>query len=129
MLSKTPYLLRAFYHWIVDSHCTPYLVLDANYPKVDVPSEFIKNGQIILNLSPDAIRDLAITQKDLYFRTCFSGEIREIYAPIQAVISIYAKETGEGAVFDQNETDEDIDSDSDSSDSTTPASATLKIIK
>jgi stringent starvation protein B len=101
MLSKTPYLLRAFYDWIVDSDCTPYLVLDAEFPKVDVPRKFVKDGQIILNLSPDAIRDLAITDKDLYFRTCFSGKIKEIYAPIQAVISVYAKETNDGIVFDR----------------------------
>ena len=103
MLSKTPYLFKAFYDWIVDSNNTPYLVLDAEYKNLNVPDKFIGNGQIILNISPNSIRDFSITRKGLYFRTCFSGVIHEISAPINSIVSIYSKETDDGIVFERND--------------------------
>ena len=55
MTANRPYLLRAFYDWIVDNKCTPYLVVDATYPAVKVPQQFVQNGQIVLNISPGAV--------------------------------------------------------------------------
>lgn len=104
MLSNRPYLLRAFYEWINDSSCTPFLVVNAFAPKCFVPEEFIeKNGEIILNISPDAVRDLKITHKLIEFRASFSGIVHNISVPVGAVLSIYAHENGQGMFFDYEE--------------------------
>lgn len=109
MLSNKPYLIRAFYEWIVDSKCTPFLVINANYPKCKIPQEFVEDGQITLNIFPEAIRDLKIGNEFLEFRASFSGVIHIISAPIKAVLAIYAQENGQGMFFDYEE-DEEADS-------------------
>ena len=106
MLSNKPYLLRAFYEWIVDSGCTPLLTVNANSPRVSVPTEFVENGEIALNISPDAIRDLKITNKHVEFRASFSGIVHIITAPITAILAIYTQENGQGMFFDPEEFDE-----------------------
>ena len=62
MTSSVPYLLRGLYEWILDNGCTPYLVLDATVDGAYVPEEYVKEGQIVLNISPSAVRDLKIKQ-------------------------------------------------------------------
>ena len=64
MLSNKPYLIRAFYEWIVDNDCTPFLVVNANYPRCNVPKEHIENGEITLNISPNAMVWYAILRYD-----------------------------------------------------------------
>jgi len=100
MLSNKPYLIRAFYEWIVDSECTPYILVNAAYPNCKVPQEFIENNEIILNISPDAIRDLKITKESLEFHASFSGVVHIISAPVKAVLAIYANENQQGMFFD-----------------------------
>jgi len=100
MLSNKPYLIRAFYQWIIDSSCTPYIVINANFPHCQVPSEHVENGEITLNISPMAIRDLNITNDLLEFRASFSGVVHLISAPIKAVLAIYANENQQGMFFD-----------------------------
>lgn len=100
MLSNKPYLIRAFYDWIVDSRCTPLLVIDATAPNCNVPQEYVENGEIILNVSPDAIRDLKINASLVEFRASFSGIAYNISAPIRAVLAVYAEENGQGMFFD-----------------------------
>ena len=75
MLSNKPYLIRAFYNWIVDSRCTPILIINANYPRCVIPDQHIENGEIIFNISPEAIRDLNIRYDKIEFRASFSGNI------------------------------------------------------
>lgn len=105
MLSNKPYLLRAFYQWIVDSACTPILVLDANHPRCKVPKDFAEGDEIVFNISTSAIRDLKMLNDAVEFKASFSGVIHIIYAPIAAVLAIYAEENGEGIFFDaENET-------------------------
>lgn len=105
MLSNKPYLLRAFYQWIVDSACTPILVLDANHPRCKIPKDFAEGGEIVFNISVSAIRDLKMLNDAVEFKASFSGVIHIIYAPIAAVLAIYAEENGEGIFFDaENET-------------------------
>lgn len=106
MHSNKPYLVRAFYEWIVDCKCTPLLVVDATMPRCNVPQEYIENGEIILNVSPTAIRDLKIGNAVLEFKASFSGVAHLISAPIKAVVAIYAEENGQGMFFDP-ETDMD----------------------
>jgi|SRR5579885_726487 stringent starvation protein B len=100
MLSNRPYLLRAFYQWIVDSNCNPILVIDANNPRCKIPKEYVEGGEIVFNISPSAIRDLKISNELVEFKASFSGVIHMISAPIKGVLAIYAEENGEGIFFD-----------------------------
>lgn len=113
MTSNRSYLLRAFYDWIVDNHLTPYLVLDAELPHVEVPKQCIKNGKITLNISPNATLNLKINTQAIEFEASFNGQTMLIYAPIQAVLAIYSRENGQGMVFTEEE-------DKDGSGSSTP---------
>ncbi len=100
MLSNKPYLIRAFYQWIVDSACTPYIVINANFPRCHVPAEHVENGEITLNVSPMAVRDLKISNDLLEFKASFSGVVHYISAPCKAVLAIYANENQQGMFFD-----------------------------
>lgn len=105
MLSNRPYLVRAFYQWIVDSGCNPILVIDANYPRVKVPTDYVDGGEIVFNISPTAIRDIKMLNDFVEFKASFSGVIHLIHAPIQSILSVYAEENGEGIFFDADEND------------------------
>jgi stringent starvation protein B len=106
MLSNRPYLLRAFYQWIVDSACTPILVLDATNPKCKIPKDYAEGGEIVFNISSIAVRDLKITNELIEFKASFSGVIHMISAPIRAILAVYAEENGEGLFLDIEEGDE-----------------------
>lgn len=99
MNSSVPYLIRAINEWILDNDCTPYLIVDATVDEVSVPREYVKDGQIVLNISPRAIRDLVIGGEYVMFSGRFAGVAHEIFAPIGAVMGIIAKENGEGMWF------------------------------
>ncbi len=103
MLSNKPYLIRAFYDWIVDSNCTPYLLINASFPRCKVPQEFVENNEITLNVSQQAIRDFKITKDAVEFRASFSGVVHLIYAPIKSIMAIYANENQQGMFFDYEE--------------------------
>ncbi len=111
MLSNKPYLIRAFYEWIVDSHCTPHVLVNASYPRVAVPEQFVEDGQIVLNISPQAVTNLLITNKEMHFVARFSGVKHDIYIPIQAVMAIYAMENEQGLHFDSEELDIEMSDD------------------
>ena len=100
MLSNKPYLIRAFYDWIVDSACTPHILINAAFPNCKVPRQFVENNEITLDVSPHAIRDLKITKDTLEFHASFSGVVHIISAPIKAVMAIYANENQQGMFFD-----------------------------
>jgi len=106
MLSSKPYLMRAFYDWIVDSGCTPFVLINASNPRSRVPREFVRDGQITLNIAPAAIRDLVIRADAIEFRASFSGVIHVISAPMRAVLAVYAEENGRGMFFDQEDNEE-----------------------
>lgn len=103
MLSNKPYLIRAFFEWIVDSKCTPFIVINANFPRCKVPQDFIEDGQITLNISPEAIRELKLGNELVEFRASFTGIVHIISAPVKAVLAIYAHENGQGMFFDFEE--------------------------
>ena len=106
MNSSVPYLIRAINEWILDNSCTPYLVVDATMDNVSVPLAHVKDGQIVLNISPQAIRDLSISDEYVMFSGRFSGIAHEIYAPISAVMGLITKENGEGMWFPRDEGEE-----------------------
>jgi stringent starvation protein B len=103
MLSNRPYLLRAFYQWIVDSNCNPVLVIDANNPNSKIPQDYAEGGEIVFNISPSAVRDLKMLNDLIEFKASFSGVIHIISAPIKAVLAVYAEENGEGIFFDEED--------------------------
>jgi stringent starvation protein B len=105
MTSNQPYLLRAFYEWIVDNDMTPYVVVDATNELVEVPQEFVKDGQIVLNVSPSACVGFNLDVNGLSFQARFGGQPRRLSMPCEAVIAIYARENGAGTVF---ATEEDV---------------------
>ncbi|MCG8670192.1 MAG: ClpXP protease specificity-enhancing factor [Pseudomonadales bacterium] len=103
MTPSRPYLVRGLYEWIVDNNCTPYLLVNADYPAVTVPNEYIKDGKIILNVIPSAVRHFHVDNEFIQFSARFSGKAQEIYIPIGAVLAIYAKENGRGMFFEADE--------------------------
>lgn len=114
MTPNRPYLLRAFFDWIVDNQCTPHLVVNAEYPAVQVPTQFVQDGQIVLNISPSAVTQFSLDNDQLSFNARFGGQPMQVYVPLGAVLAIYARENGEGTVFtqeafDEAELDDEID--------------------
>ncbi|WP_158971560.1 ClpXP protease specificity-enhancing factor [Paraglaciecola sp. L3A3] len=99
MTPNQPYLLRAFYEWIVDNNFTPYVVVDAHYPGTQVPQEFVQDGQIVLNVSPSSTGKLQLGLDEITFEARFGGVPRSLVLPCPAVLAIYAKENGAGTVF------------------------------
>lgn len=100
MNSSRPYLLRALYEWIVDNDCTPHLLVNAEAPDVQVPSGYASDGQIVLNVSPNAVRHLQMNNQAVSFEGRFGGVAFSLYIPIEAVMAIYARENGQGMVFE-----------------------------
>lgn len=100
MKSSRPYLVRALYEWILDNACTPYLLVDATVAGVEVPQQYVKNGQIVLNVAPGAVAGIDMSNDDIRFRGRFSGVAIDVFVPIGAVLGIYARENGQGMVFD-----------------------------
>ncbi|MBT8149480.1 MAG: ClpXP protease specificity-enhancing factor [Gammaproteobacteria bacterium] len=100
MSSSKPYLINALYQWIVDNKCTPYVLVDAYRPGVEVPQEFVKEGQIVLNVAPQAVVQLTIDNQGMRFNARFGGIPMDVYAPLSAILGIYAKENGQGMMFD-----------------------------
>ena len=99
-LPKRPYLLRALYDWIVDSELTPYLLVTVDDASVQVPSEYVSEGKIVLNISPMAVRELDLGQDAVSFSGRFGGRPFPIHVPMASIQAIYAKETGEGMMFE-----------------------------
>jgi len=106
MLTSRPYLLRAMYEWIVENQLTPYVLVSADYPEVEVPQRYVQNNKILLNVSPKAVRDLRLEDYALDFETTFSGIIEYLYVPIRAIESIYAAENGRGMRFESDNDDD-----------------------
>ena len=109
MTANRPYLLRAFYEWIVDNNCTPYLVVDATFSGVKVPTQFVQNGQIVLNTAPSAVGNLQLANDAVTFNARFGGQPFALYIPVGAVLAIYARENGAGTVFTLEEEEDEAD--------------------
>lgn len=99
MKARRPYLLRAIHEWITDSLCTPHLVVDANATGVEVPRQYVKDGKIVLNVSMSATANLRLGNEEVSFSGRFGGASMSVRVPIIAVLAIYARETGQGMIF------------------------------
>ena len=89
---RRPYLLRAFYEWLLDNQLTPHLVVDVTLPGVQVPMEYARDGQIVLNIAPRAVGNLELANDEVRFNARFGGIPRKVSVPLAAVLAIYARE-------------------------------------
>ena len=101
LISSRPYIVRAVYQWINDNALTPFVLANAELEGVEVPQEFIKQGKIVLNISPDAVAELALENDFVSFNGRFSGVDLGVYLPIQAILAIYAQENTMGVFFEK----------------------------
>jgi stringent starvation protein B len=127
MRPKRPYLLRALNDWIVDSDLTPYLLVGVDSEAVRVPTDYVSEGKIVLNISPAAVRDLEIGSDAVSFSGRFSGRPFPVRIPMASVLAIYAKETGEGMMFEPELDDGAVDPDPDGTGG--PTGSHLKVVK
>ncbi|AOV97934.1 ClpXP protease specificity-enhancing factor [Edwardsiella hoshinae] len=100
MSPRRPFLLRAFYDWLLDNQLTPHLVVDVNCAGVMVPMEYARDGQIVLNIAPRAVGALELADDAVRFNARFGGVPRQVYVPMAAVMAIYARENGAGTMFE-----------------------------
>lgn len=98
--SNKPYLFRAIYQWILDNDATPHILVDADWPAVVVPQDYVQNGKIILNAAPEAISHWFSDNDAISFSARFSGKSMDIYLPIGAILAVYAQENNLGMAFE-----------------------------
>ena len=103
MKSRRPYLLRAMHEWISDSDCTPHIVVDAAMKGVDVPRQYVRDGKIVLNLSWNATAQLSMGSDEISFNGRFGGASMTVRIPMDAVLAVYARETGQGMIFAEDD--------------------------
>jgi stringent starvation protein B len=95
-----PYLLRALYEWILNNAMTPQLLVDTTVAGTVVPVRYIENNRIILNIQPDAVRDLVLGNEQITFSARFGGKTFKLIVPVNSVFAIYARENGKGLIFE-----------------------------
>ncbi|MCL1102349.1 ClpXP protease specificity-enhancing factor [Shewanella saliphila] len=98
-----PYLLRAYYEWLMDNHLTPHVVVDAFVKGTQVPQQFVKDGQIVLNIATGAVANLHMTNDAVEFNARFGGVPQNVFLPMASIVAIYARENGAGTVFDMED--------------------------
>lgn len=103
MKPRRPYLLRALYDWIVDSGEVPNILVDAEVDGVVVPQEHVRDGQIVLNISPQAVRNLNLGNEYVMCEGRFSGHSFELTLPVESVRAIYCRDSGQGLAFDDED--------------------------
>lgn len=97
-ISTRPYLIRALYEWCADNGFTPFIAVSVD-ASVQVPQEYVRDGEIVLNVSMDATSGLLIGNDAIEFKGRFGGVARDIYVPIGRILAIYARENGQGMAF------------------------------
>jgi stringent starvation protein B len=102
-LPKRPFLLRAMHQWITECGHTPHVIVDAGGEGAEVPRAYVKEGKIVLNLSEAAAQRLHLGNEEVAFDARFAGVIHHVRFPVSAVLGIYARETGEGMVFSEQD--------------------------
>lgn len=120
MTSNRSYLLKAYYDWISDNVLTPHILVNAAEPGVLVPTDYVENDQIILNILSSAIIDFDITSTAVTFQARFRGVPFDIYLPLKAIVAIYAQENGVGMTFFDEDQHLGLDADHEEAASTEP---------
>jgi stringent starvation protein B len=103
MTPSQPYLVRAIYEWIVDNELTPYVLVNAENAGSHLPLQYVENGKIVLNLGPVAVNDLEMANEYSAFNARFGGKAMNVSFPVSTVLAIYAKENGQGMVFNESD--------------------------
>ena len=103
MTPSKPYVIRAIYDWIVDNNCTPHVLIDAAADGVVVPDDYVTDGQIVLNISPAAVVSLQLGNDAVSFSGRFGGIPLDVLLPLDSVLGIYARENGQGMIFDEDD--------------------------
>lgn len=101
--SRRPYLLRAMHEWMTDNGQTPHLIVDAAAAGVDSLNAYVKDGRLVLNISWQATQGLKLGNEAIEFSARFDGVSRQVRIPERAVLGIYARETGQGMLFEEAE--------------------------
>jgi stringent starvation protein B len=136
MVSTKPYLIRAIYEWCADQGFTPYLAAQVD-EHTRVPSGYVRDGQIVLNIGADATHQLVMDNECVSFQARFNGVAHHIVVPVDNVAAIYARENGQGMAFEVQLTSEvsvtaetsDVSDDDDERPPTPPRGSHLKVIK
>jgi len=96
---QRPYLLRAMHEWMTDNDLTPHIVIDIGAAQTPLPVEYAKDGKLVINVSYSATQNLLISNESASFDARFGGVSRHLEVPIQAIVGIYARESGQGMIF------------------------------
>jgi stringent starvation protein B len=99
LTSRRPYLVRAMHEWMTANKQTPHLVVDAGVPGTEIPKAYVRNGRITLNVSWQATQGLKLGNEWVEFSARFGGVPQQVRVPVAAVLGIYARETGQGMLF------------------------------
>lgn len=102
-ISRKPYLVRAMHEWMSDNGQTPHLLVDAQAPGIEMPAGYARDGKLVLNVSWQATDGLALGNEWVEFGARFGGVTRRVRVPTSAILGIYARETGEGMLFPEDE--------------------------
>jgi stringent starvation protein B len=129
VLPKRPYLLRAMHQWITECGNTPHVIVDAGREGAEVPRAYVKDGKIVLNLSEGATQRLRLGNEEVEFDARFAGVIHHVRFPMSAVLGIYARETGEGMVFSEQDLGPEPPSRPTSADDGAPRRPQRKVVK
>jgi stringent starvation protein B len=100
---RRPYLLRAMHEWMTDNGQTPHLVVDAAVEGVVVPRQYVRDGKIVLNVGYSATAGLVMKNDTISFSARFGGVAFDVSLPVHAVLGVYARETGQGMIFSEDE--------------------------
>ena len=126
MTSSKPYLVRALYEWILDNGTTPYILVDTGNDELQIPQGIANDGKVVLNLAPQAIQNLEMTNAHISFSARFNGVAEDIFCPMASLMAIYARENGEGMMFPPEDGEAGDDEDSTI---TRPSGPTLTVVK
>ena len=125
--SKRPYLIRAMHEWMTDNALTPYVVVAADAEGLLVPEQYASDGKIVLNVSYAATRNFTLADDRMSFEARFAGVAQRVDVPLSAVIGIYAKESGQGMIFSDD--DATPTESTKPSESVLPGPPTLTVVK
>jgi len=115
--------------WILDNGNTPHILVDALAEGVEVPGQYVKDGKIVLNISPNAVRELELGNEQVLFNARFDGRVFNIRIPVKYVLAVYAKENGMGIVFPEEEMETEVETKVEPKNITLEKAPHLKLVK
>ncbi|MCP4409200.1 MAG: ClpXP protease specificity-enhancing factor [Gammaproteobacteria bacterium] len=124
MTPSRPYLIRAMYQWMVDNGMTPHMLVNAASEQVQVPRNHVKDGKIVLNLAPMAVRTLVLGNEEVSFSARFDGQPMTVLVPVEHVLAIYTRENGQGMMFTEEDNHPPV-----GSEDKPPTRPRLKVVK